>query len=570
MKFIQKLRDLAADLHLPAREDFKHDPLDYTKGSIRLIRILPSLSADKLIQCEISHTSINASYECLSYRWGDANPEHEILLNGKLFRVRQNLFDFLQLLRSRGAETLESSPFLWIDSLCIDQSTTKERNHQVGQMGQIYRSASLVKIWLGKCPRLLESLRERPARYVDWGRTHVSPYQTNGKLSPLLAEIYKSYQGPRFVSGRLTLARHRNRQHGEDFFARNHNQQLDEDLFASSQDHQLEEEFFANEYWNRAWITQEIYVARQAVIVLENEEFSIRSCIDVLWGCHKLTVHTNPIVKKFALFLGFDDSGLPIIQPGGTSDSLIALLRQFADKHCEIPRDRLYSLLSLHRHGEKVVIDYAQPDDELLVQVVECLNEAVGLCSVVNIIRSLMPQSEPLGKGFLEIDIHDLALEWGSVQVFEKESLSRAKAPYTCRTLVAITSNDAENACQLVPKIFEKLRGKATLFETQASKLEDVDFAAYGREAMTLTSLDTHTRRLGRIISPSGNMIGPSTLRMYTNGFDIVDKHDFWTLRIELGLVWSMLGAVDPKELCKNLHRFSYGGICRDVRLGVH
>ncbi|OAL52194.1 HET-domain-containing protein, partial [Pyrenochaeta sp. DS3sAY3a] len=293
---------------------FKHDPLDYSQGSIRLIRILPSLSADKLIQCEIFHTSINESYQCLSYRWGDAHPEHEILLNGKLFRVRQNLFDFLQLLYSRGAKTLEPSPFLWIDSMCIDQSTTRERNHQVAQMGEIYRSASLVKIWLGKCPRLLQSLRERPVRYVDWGRTH---------------------------------------------------------YFTTTRDQLLEEEFFANEYWNRAWITQEIYVAREAVIILENEEFSIRSCIDVLWGCSKLSVHMNPIVKKFALFIGFDDSGLPIIQPGGTSDSLIALLRQFADKHCEIPRDRLYSLLSLHRHGDKVAIDYAQPDDELLVQVVE-------------------------------------------------------------------------------------------------------------------------------------------------------------------------------------------------------
>ena len=40
---------------------------------------------------------------------------------------------------------------LWIDSICIDQTpeAVKERNVQVALMGDIYKSAARVVVWLG-------------------------------------------------------------------------------------------------------------------------------------------------------------------------------------------------------------------------------------------------------------------------------------------------------------------------------------------------------------------------------------------------------------------------------------
>lgn len=560
--------DIVADLHPPKRESFKHDPLDYTKGSIRLVRILPRLSAaEQLIQCEIIHAETNASYECLSYRWGDPYPEHSILLNGKRFRVRQNLFDFLQLMHARSrtaALDTTSSVLFWIDSLCIDQSKTIERNHQVAQMGTIYRNAASVNIWLGKCRRLIETLCREPDLLEGWGSSPVSPYQPNGRISPLLALIYRTY-GPDILFGRTRFRRLGYASVSEEDFS--------EDKRLVLKRRVLEEDFFDNEYWKRAWITQEIYVAKTAVVVLESEEFSISTLMHILFGCAKYAIHENNIVKKFALFLGFDNSGIPLIQPGRMSNSFLALLRQFSDKHCTIPRDRLYSLLSLYYHGRKVAIDYAQPDDELLCQVVKYLYEPVGLCSVIHISRSLMPQSEPLGTGYIEIDSNHLTLGWGLVQSFNEESsMSEATSPYTCRTLLAIHLSEFHSTgtpCRFLPKLLEKLQGKATLIETQVALSKDYDFTSYGEQIMAVPSSETTSRFLD-IMPPSGKMSGPSTLQIYGNGFSFANKDDLWVLRIQFSLVWSMLGAANPAELCCNLHRFPYDDICRGVRVGCN
>jgi hypothetical protein len=79
---------------------FEHPRLDYAIEAIRLITISPQLSATGLIQCSTVHVTIpEVDYVCLSYRWGPLVPVKMILMNGKLFVIRQNLFDFLVYVR---------------------------------------------------------------------------------------------------------------------------------------------------------------------------------------------------------------------------------------------------------------------------------------------------------------------------------------------------------------------------------------------------------------------------------------------------------------------------------------
>lgn len=156
---------------------FQHDPLDHNEPSIRLIRVLPYRSHDSLVQCHIMHTKLReASWVCISYTWGskDARTAKTILLNGRHFLVRRNLFDFLSVLQSSlhhyannflsqmgywiddlfiGPQNdnlhVLSQMCYWIDALCIDQKNDVDRNHQVPQMEQIYSKEELVHIWLG-------------------------------------------------------------------------------------------------------------------------------------------------------------------------------------------------------------------------------------------------------------------------------------------------------------------------------------------------------------------------------------------------------------------------------------
>jgi hypothetical protein len=81
-------------------------------------------------------------FKALSYTWGSPYPVHSIQIDGKPFSVRQNLWEFL-------VTTEEYQTWLWIDAICIDQTSNRERNHQVQFMDQIFRSANEVLIWLG-------------------------------------------------------------------------------------------------------------------------------------------------------------------------------------------------------------------------------------------------------------------------------------------------------------------------------------------------------------------------------------------------------------------------------------
>jgi hypothetical protein len=112
---------------------------------IRLLCLQPRVSGGP-IKCTIEHIKLssNTPYEALSYVWGPQE-FRTIEINGKLCDVRINLW---QALFHLCLET--SSRVLWIDALCINQADLNERNHQVTQMGKIYRNASRVVVWLGE------------------------------------------------------------------------------------------------------------------------------------------------------------------------------------------------------------------------------------------------------------------------------------------------------------------------------------------------------------------------------------------------------------------------------------
>ncbi|CZR69749.1 uncharacterized protein PAC_19649 [Phialocephala subalpina] len=113
---------------------------------IRLLVLHPGANSSP-IRCSFEYVSLSQKpqYEAVSYMWGIGQASHTILLTGKPYQVRDNLHDALFQLRNS-----KSQRVLWIDALCINQHDNRERNHQVAQMGLIYRQASGVCIWLGR------------------------------------------------------------------------------------------------------------------------------------------------------------------------------------------------------------------------------------------------------------------------------------------------------------------------------------------------------------------------------------------------------------------------------------
>lgn len=96
-------------------------------------------------------------YYTLSYAWGLQNHvtgtiDSRLLHIGKeRLRFITALHSFFQVLASKVAdgEGLQDT-WWWIDSICINMEDMEERSRQVQLMGEIYRHAQKVIIWLGE------------------------------------------------------------------------------------------------------------------------------------------------------------------------------------------------------------------------------------------------------------------------------------------------------------------------------------------------------------------------------------------------------------------------------------
>src|SRR5277367_998552 len=142
---------------LSEMEAYEYSPLPAREDAIRILTLLPGRKADK-IKCGLSTRTLeaisdNRTYEALSYCWGVPDATMEIYIHSEgqgqsrmgTVSVKPNLHAALRVFR-RENEARQ----LWIDAICIDQTSDEEMNVQVTLMRRIYEGSSGVLIWLGE------------------------------------------------------------------------------------------------------------------------------------------------------------------------------------------------------------------------------------------------------------------------------------------------------------------------------------------------------------------------------------------------------------------------------------
>lgn len=271
--------------HATGRSHFRHAPLDREKDSIRLVKVMPSLSTDGLVECKMYHAKLSpraaegaidieetvqpcipssssnpTPYICLSYTWGSPSDQSAVLVDGKVLMVRSNLSAFLHAARPQ----LDYC-FLWIDALCIDQANAAERDHQVQQMGNIFTKAKMLITWLGCEPEL-----ERPLhllgsgeKQVPWLACRTFYQRTHHKTS---VQNYVS-----LASGSYTASQSLKTLREEEMFT----------FYIALADHG---------YWRRAWVTQEILLAKAIYVVAGSAIIDYPSLVSATRCC----VHIYP------------------------------------------------------------------------------------------------------------------------------------------------------------------------------------------------------------------------------------------------------------------------------------
>ncbi|KAK5658046.1 hypothetical protein OQA88_2602 [Cercophora sp. LCS_1] len=140
-------------------EVYRNLQLAPSRKETRLLRLCGGYRhPEEAVHADLIKVSLDdgdVDFKALSYAWGvpDANaPPLIIQINGHPFPVSGTVFVALQKIRRRFCSSGESVN-LWIDSICINQVSIAEKNHQVPLMSDIYRRASQVVVWLGDCRR---------------------------------------------------------------------------------------------------------------------------------------------------------------------------------------------------------------------------------------------------------------------------------------------------------------------------------------------------------------------------------------------------------------------------------
>ena len=309
--------------------NFRHDPLDQSTDSIRLVKVLPT-SDEHLLELEIRHADLSARYTALSYTWGPADGVRALLINRRGSEVRYNLWHFLNTMRLEN----QTGEF-WIDALCIDQKNVEEKNHQVQRMGEIYAKAEAVFTWLG-----IPTLQQADTLF-----DHARQLSSRPKVSqpPEAIRIEQSQMEPRQPWGLGKLC----------------------------------EELCTNPYWNRLWVVQEISFASSLLIFWGR--YSIqhlvlrRYLIAVANGRGALDFSSlGGSIRNTVKLLEASDgpNGISTIVPGRHKDLFDNLIQRFGQHDCLDKRDRVFGLLPLTSDLAGLRVDYSVPRQALFWRVI--------------------------------------------------------------------------------------------------------------------------------------------------------------------------------------------------------
>ena len=145
--------DTASSSHVSCpsiKQDLTHGVLK-EPDNIRLLRISPG-SREAALHGTLRVVGLQSrpDYEALSYTWaddhGDSSLSRRIYIGPfwDIIHITANCESALKCLR-----TAATPRTFWVDSICIDQDSDRERSHQVGMMSRIYSYASRVTAYLG-------------------------------------------------------------------------------------------------------------------------------------------------------------------------------------------------------------------------------------------------------------------------------------------------------------------------------------------------------------------------------------------------------------------------------------
>jgi hypothetical protein len=334
---------------LPEPFTYASAPAFEPSTQIRLLKLHRKLPFRPLSAELVSHTLADAPpYYAISYAWSHGPQDvRTFLLNGMPFHSTGNVHDILVNCSSAFGDR-----FIWIDSLCIDQSNAAEKSLQVRVMRDIYARAAHVLVCLGGGPWTGHLTRSLVAEMMWVGlrhgaeglRQHVARFRQREKTDCVLRARIKAL---------VELQQH--------------------------------------PWFERVWVVQEAVVARQVTFfwgghaITWEEMGSWKDLIaehGVIWALAQSGAGSveemNAVSQRFLGFLGRSAVvGCRMSYQASELPSVAEVLRLFASREATVPVDKVFALVGLARESAddnlQRLIDYDRPPEETMLELAQYL-----------------------------------------------------------------------------------------------------------------------------------------------------------------------------------------------------
>ncbi|RGP71263.1 heterokaryon incompatibility het-6 [Fusarium longipes] len=269
--------------------------------SFRLVSLQPGRD-DAPLTLRLLNTKLCEAqpYEAVSYVWGDVKDLVSINIQGHEDTATQALISQNCHAALSSFRDSELPRLLWIDSVCIDQDSPVEKNHQLSLMARIYKNASQVLVYLG--PGTPDSdTAMRCIREID---------------EPSNDDSYAALEASAIIP---------------------QNQHAVSNLFKRT-------------WFFRVWVLQEITFAQKAIVICGNYQLD--------WESFKSFYHWNVNagwIPRLPFSVTYAVSPTPYVLHITYGERLLKILEDTRICGATDPRDKLYAILPLlDRHHEEM------------------------------------------------------------------------------------------------------------------------------------------------------------------------------------------------------------------------
>ncbi|KAF2798044.1 HET-domain-containing protein, partial [Melanomma pulvis-pyrius CBS 109.77] len=314
-------------------------------------------------------------FEAISYTWGDSDRVAGLSIQDEHNKVAgivgltKNLSEALPYLSQQSTTGL-----LWIDQLCIKQADDVEKAIQVRLMGQIYRFAKRVIVWLGPADDSCDI--ELCKEYLD-----------------AVAELIEGVPNvKRMTPGDPAY----NPDHRLVYFRSAFNHEKTDAKYAVAI-----RKFWSRPWFTRGWIVQEILLSRQAMILVGSFQLDMQDLTDL--AAIPYAPGNSGSSNSYMVLMNlknhpFTDDAQPL--------QFLRLIYQAAQQFdTKEPADRLYSLLGMiDEPGFNFKPDYKIPSKTNFTRFAIALAEYFGSLDFLSLwsanLDEMLPATPTELKGF--------------------------------------------------------------------------------------------------------------------------------------------------------------------------